>query len=264
MDTTRISACSYPLRDQDLDYALGVIADAGFSKVDLLGRLPHFSATDPRYRLDELERLLVGHGLRLANIGSYCGQGFSAAAAADRQAAMVDLRRTLEAAQRLGARTIRVMPGDGKRTSMDALVPQFQEAAEHAQKLGVHMGFENHGGQISGVPEACNELCARVASPCFGVLYEPANLMAAGVEYRAAFAALSGHVVHIHVKDGAFDAAGVWQGTMLGEGVIDLRWLWTQMESIGYRGDYALEFEVDRIEPVETGYRKWYQAWQDA
>ena len=46
MDITRISACSYPLREKDLDYTLKVISGAGFKKVDLLGRAPHFSASD--------------------------------------------------------------------------------------------------------------------------------------------------------------------------------------------------------------------------
>jgi sugar phosphate isomerase/epimerase len=264
MDTDRISACSYPLRDRELDYAFGVIAAAGFRKVDLLGRLPHFSATDPSFRLETLERLLAGHGLRVANIGSYCGQGFCAQTTAARRAAMDELCATLDAAHQLGARSIRVVPGDGRRASIGALIPQFQEAAENAARLGVYLGFENHGGEISGVPEACRQLCAAVASPWFGVLYEPANLMAAGVDYRTALATLRDHIVHIHVKDGRHDAAGAWQGTMLGEGTIDLRWLWTQMAAAGYGGDFALEYEVDSIEPVETGYAKWFRAWQNA
>jgi len=264
MDTARVSACTYPLRDKEPEYAFEVIAGAGFTQIDLLGRLPHFSATDPRYRLDELERLLARHGLRVANIGSYCGQGFSAGTPGEIEAARHDLQQTLAAAHRLGARSIRVMPGDGRRASLDRLVPHFQWAAEHAARLGVYMGFENHGGEISGDPAACAELSARVGSPFFGVLYEPANLMAAGVDYQAAFAVFAEHIVHIHVKDGVRDAGGRWRLTMLGQGAIDLHWLWTQLEGRGYAGAYALEYEVGDIEPVETGYRKWLAAWRAA
>ena len=50
MDVTRISACSIPLRNRGLDEAFRVIAESGFDKIDLLGRMPHFSVTDPGLR----------------------------------------------------------------------------------------------------------------------------------------------------------------------------------------------------------------------
>ena len=37
------------------------------------------------------------------------------------------------------------------------------------------MGIENHGGAISGNPEACAELYDKVGSKYAGVLYEPCN-----------------------------------------------------------------------------------------
>jgi len=265
MDTSRISACSYPLREKDLDYALKVLAESGFKKVDLLGRVPHFSATDPAYSMDEMGRLLEKHGLTLANIGSYCGQGFSAATEEERATAVDEMRKTLDAAKQFGARSIRIVPGDGKRASIDAVVPYFKEAAEYSEKLGgIYMGIENHGGEISGNPEACAEISAKVGSPYFGVLYEPANLMDADEDYKPAFETFKDYIVHIHIKDGVYNADGKWERTMLGEGVIDIHWVWDKMESIGFDGDYALEFEVEDIEPVKTGYRKWYETWEKA
>jgi sugar phosphate isomerase/epimerase len=264
MDVSRISACSYPLQKQDLEYTFRVISEAGFRKVDLLARMPHFSVSDPTFSLETLKGLSRQYRLRVANIGSYCGQGFSSPSEADRRAAMEDLRKTLDTAQELGARSIRVTPGDGKRSSLDALVPHFREAAEHAEKVGISMGIENHGGEISGDPEACAEIARKVGSKRFGVLYEPANLMAAGVDYRKAWETFREHVVHVHIKDGAYNRDGKWERVMLGDGVIDLRWVWDRMEGLGYTGDYALEFEVGHIEPVETGYRKWYEVWEKA
>ena len=57
MDVTRISACSFPLREKDLDYTFKVISEAGFDKIDLVGRMPHFSVIDPDYDMDELRRV---------------------------------------------------------------------------------------------------------------------------------------------------------------------------------------------------------------
>ena len=54
MDVTAHSACSFPLRERGLDETFRVIAEAGFDKIDLLGRVPHFSVTDPDYDMDAL------------------------------------------------------------------------------------------------------------------------------------------------------------------------------------------------------------------
>ena len=261
MDTARLSACTFPLQKQDLDYTFEVISDAGFKKVDLLARMPHFSVTDPDYSLGALEEACDRHGVRVSNIGSYCGRGFSADAEDERNAAVEEMDKTLDAAKRLGARTIRVNPGSGERSVMDKVVPYFRDAAEKAESHDIYMGIENHGGEISGNPEACREISEKVGSPYFGILYEPSNLMAAGADYKEAFEAFKNHIVHVHIKDGDYNEEGKWERGMLGAGVIDVHWVFEQVESLGYKGDYALEFEVGHIEPVETGYRKWYETW---
>lgn len=262
MDVNRVSACSFPLKEKPLAYALEVIAASGFDKVDLLARMPHFSVTDPDYSVDDLERLCETHGLRIANIGAYCGRGFSAESDADREAAVKEMNDTLAVAKRLGSRTIRVAPGTGKRAEIDTLVPYFKAAAEIAERDGIWLGIENHGTEISGNPEACLEICNKVGSSHFGILYEPSNLMAANVDYKEAFDIFQDHIVHVHIKDGAYNDEGKWERCMLGDGVIDVKWVWEQVEALGYTGEYALEFEVGHIEPVETGYRKWLDYWE--
>ena len=262
MDVTRISACSFPLREKDLDYTFKVISEAGFDKIDLVGRMPHFSVIDPDYDMDELRRVCDRYGVALANIGSYCGRDFIADSEDDRQTAMDDMKKTLDIGKAFGSKSIRIMPGDGKRASIDTMVPYFRESAEYAEKLGIYMGIENHGTEISGNPEACREICEKVESKYFGILYEPCNLMAAGADYKSAFDVFKDYIVHVHIKDGDYNSEGKWERCMLGDGIIDYHWVWDQVEALGYDRDYALEFEVGDIEPVETGYRKWYETWE--
>ena len=97
-----------------------------------------------------------------------------------------------------------------------------------------------------------------------GFYTKPSNLMAGNVDYKEAFEVFRDHIVHVHIKDGRYNDDGKWERTMLGDGVIDIHWVWDRVESTGYDGDYGLEFEVGNIEPVETGYRKWYETWRDA
>lgn len=264
MDVSRVTACSFPLKEKDLDYTFQVISESGFDKIDLVGRMPHFSVTDPEYDLNELRRVVDKYGVALANIGSYCGRGFGSDDEDECKAAMNEMIKTLDVAKEFGSKSIRIFPGDGKLASLDKVVPYFKESADYAEKLGIYMGIENHGGEISGNAEACKEISEKVGSDFFGILYEPCNLMAAGAEYKPAFEVFKDHIVHVHIKDGKYNAEGKWERCMLGDGVIDFKWVWDQVEALGYDRDYALEFEVGNIEPVETGYKKWLDTWASA
>ena len=51
---------------------------------------------------------------------------------------------------------------------------------------------------------------------------------------------------------------GNFTTTHLGDGELDVRWVMDALNSKGYTGDFALEYEVWDIEPVETGLVKWY------
>ncbi|MFT5370469.1 MAG: sugar phosphate isomerase/epimerase, partial [Candidatus Latescibacterota bacterium] len=133
MDVSRVTACSFPLKEKDLDYTFQVISESGFDKIDLVGRMPHFSVTDPAYDMDELRRVVEKYGVRLANIGSYCGRGFSDESEGERKAAMDEMKKTLDVAKEFGAKSIRIFPGDGTLASMDKVVPYFQESAGYAE-----------------------------------------------------------------------------------------------------------------------------------
>jgi sugar phosphate isomerase/epimerase len=250
MDTSRASACTYALRKEDVEYALHVIAGAGFKKIDLWGGMPHFSINESEYDIDKLMEVANSYGLQIANIGTYCGGKFSSDSREEIQQGLRDMKKTIDIAQRLGARSIRVSPGSGKREVLGKIVPYFKESAEYAESKGVYLGFENHGGGISGDPDACAELSEKVGSKHFGVLYEPCNLMHSGVDYKEAFQVFHQYITHMHMKDGAPQADGKFRSTMLGDGVIDVAWVVESMNKAGYTGDFALEYEVSHIEPV--------------
>jgi len=258
MDIGRASSCTYALREKSMDYALSITAKAGFKKVDLWGGMPHFSINESEYSIDELIKTADKYGVKIANIGTYCGGRFSSDSKNEIDQELRDTRKTIDIAHRLGARSIRIVAGSGKLDAIDKIVPYFRECAHYAASKNIYMGFENHGGPISGNPEACAELSSKVGSKHFGVLYEPCNLMHAGVDYKEAFAKFHQYITHCHIKDGAPDADGRFHGTMLGNGIIDVRWVIDNMNKAGYNGDFALEYEVSEIELIETGLKKWF------
>ncbi len=258
MDPSRLSACSIALHKRPLEEALAIIAAAGFHKVDLLARMPHFSLDPAECNPVRLQALAHAHGVQIANLGTYVGAGFASDEPGVQRQEWDNMLRAIELAAFFGARSIRVRPGDDSPACIDRIVPWFQRSIEHAAAYGVYMGFENHGGGISGQPTLCAELAQKVGSRYFGVLYEPCNLMHAGVDYRYALHVMREYITHVHLKDGLFTLQG-FQHTMLGQGQLDIPWILAQLDQLRYRGDLALEYELQ--EPAaEAGLTLWREA----
>ena len=262
MDIDRISTCNYPIRTRDLDYAFGLFTDIGFRKVDLWGGLPNFSLDPAECDVAALRQKAQAFGIRIANLGTYPGRGFVSEEELELEEEMADMRRAIDIAVEVGARSIRVSPGKGEDPSIiPALVPLFEESAEYAEAQGVFLGIENHKGSIAGDPAACAELVQEVGSRHFGVLYEPANLMYAGVDYKEAYERFRGMVTHVHIKDSHWRDEK-YARTMLGEGDVDMRWVVDALAADGYAGDFALEYEIEKTVPIEEGLPKWLEAFR--
>lgn len=254
MDLERISACTYPVRLEPLDYTFKLLSDSGYRKVDLWGGAPNYSNDPAECDIAALKDKAESFGLTIANLGTYPGRklfdnGY--------ESEIAEMRRDIDNAAYLGARSIRVSPGHNDDPStIPELVPFFIESAAYAEERGVYLGMENHAGSIAGNPKDVMRLVDAVGSPYFGILYEPANLMACRVDYGEAYRLFSGHVVHVHIKDSRW-VGDRYERTMLGEGEVDLAWVVATLEGDGYDGDYALEFEIEQTVAIETGLPAW-------
>lgn len=256
MDLSRLSACSIPLRKAPVEDALRVIAAAGFGKVDLLGAEPHFAPDADPQMVQSVARAARDAGVQIANLGTYYGRPLPGTAE-ETDAEVAAAVRGLDAAVRLGARSLRIHPGkDRSHETGFALVPFFRRVAREAEQRGLYLGIETHGGLSSDAP-AMVELCREVGSRHFGVLFDPCNCAGVGVDYKQAWDVFHDHVVHVHLKDGRRGADGKWERTHLGEGEIDFPWLLGALDRQGYDGDLALEYEIANVEPPETGLRRW-------
>ena len=256
------STSTYPLIGRPVDEALAITASAGFDRVDVLGRRPHFTPDETGVRVlrDAAER----HGLRVANIASYGGQRFGEGDTAAAKAELDDTRRLLDAAAEVGAGSIRGYRVGSNNESLDhlpGLIEWYGRAAKHADGVGVSIGVECHGGVISGSPERLVELCHGVGSGRFGIIYDPANLLTAGADPHDAFNMFKKHIVLVHLKDGVRGERDSVKTTMLGDGELDLSRVICELDEIEYVGDVVLEYEVETTPPQE-GMAAWRQRYQ--
>ena len=107
MDLSRLSATTFPLTDRPLNEAMAVVAAAGFKKIDLIGRPPHLSLDPRECDPDDVLAAARAHGLAVANLATYVGAGFASLDKAEQEQALVDVRRAIDLAAILGARSIR-------------------------------------------------------------------------------------------------------------------------------------------------------------
>jgi len=152
MDISQVSACTIPLIERKLDSALDIIYQAGFRKIDLLGRLPHFSVNPVDCDHDAIEKAVAKRGMQIANLGTCAGRSFASPSEAEWEAGLEDLRNRVNLAARFGSPSVRLTAGRPED------------------------------------PVFLVELCERVGSRHFGILYEPVNQMLVDVEYRGASA----------------------------------------------------------------------------
>lgn len=257
MNLARVSCCTYPLRDVPYPDAFARLAATGLTRLDVWGRAPHFSADGAECDPDALEAAARDAGVCIANLGTYCGRDFDRD---DPQTVFAELeatRRTIQLAARFGARTVRALPGHSDDPAViDKVAPHYRAVMAEAEAAGVYLVMENHRGSLAGEPALALRLCEAVGSDHFGVLYEPCNLLQAGTDYKVAFSTFRDWVKHIHLKDGRWTERG-FERCHLGEGEVDLGWCLAAMEGIGYDGDYALEYEIPEVEPVDSGLVRW-------
>lgn len=289
IDKDRISTCSISFIKHEPEKAFEIIADAGFKKVDILERPPHFSLFEDECDPKKLLQAAKNTGIKIANIASYVGGGANGRATAwsfhgwtvpkpeqftkigfssddkkDLEKEMDQMKKAIDLGAFLGARTVRVVDGDDKPESINKMVKWFQKSAEYAAEREIYLTVENHSAKIAGTPKLINELAEKVGSKYFGILYEPGNLIAdTGSDYKAALEIMKNHITHCHFKDckpvegGRDGMNGGYEMQNFGEGIIDFVWIMKKLDEVGYDGDVALEYEMHDT-PAEKAIRKFY------
>ncbi len=286
LDISRLTFPSIALIKYPPDEAFRRIAGAGFKNVDVLERMPHLSIHTDECDPGVVKAAAAKHGLRITAVNSYVGGGVvgragawlhhpgfqfpnrhkythSGFASEDSAALEMELNhvfRAIDIGASFGARVVRVVPGDDDPAKIDKMVPWFKKAAAYAEQRGVYLAGENHDTGILGQPKAFVELCEKVGSKNFGIIYEPYNLMEqAGLDYRKAFEIMREHIVHVHFKDGRLDLnKRTYVPTLMGEGEFDFRWVMKRLDQIGYTGELGLEYEVTEV-PPEEGVKQFYR-----
>ncbi|HEY3788193.1 MAG TPA: TIM barrel protein [Urbifossiella sp.] len=156
-----------------------------FQFIELAAELPldaveltsyYFAETTDEY-LDRLRSL--ADKKKLAISGVPVGNTFTLKDDAKRAAEVRKVKDWTARAAKLGAKTVRIFAGNLERgeqlaDAQNRVVDAINECCETAEKLGVYLALENHGG-ITDTPEHLLELVKPVKSSALGVNIDTGN-----------------------------------------------------------------------------------------
>jgi sugar phosphate isomerase/epimerase len=247
--------------EMTLARAVQASAELGFAGFEML---PWYF-TDKRgnsQEARELKKTLADSGLDLCCYT--LANDFGLPEGPSRQAVIDDVRREIDIAIVMGAKTCRIEstfgPRPGDPAALDEMLQRVvaatKEVAAHALKLGVRLGLENHGAYMGSFHRIAR-IIKDVKSPAYGAVPDLGNFLVVDEDPVAACHELARFAVHVHVKDllrrpsapamgeGWWPSSGGFQlkGAVVGEGDIPVRACLEALKTRGYDGWLSVEHE---------------------
>lgn len=210
----------------------------------------------------------------LAETGLPCGvfstgNNFAKADTDERAAQLEKILLAVEDAVELGAGTVRVFAGDvydggDFDTAREWIIEGLTFGADAAKAAGVKLALENHGklagrgDQVRKIIDAVRQRCGHDA---LGANPDTGNFILVGQAPHDAIQQVADYAYMVHFKDFAQTADGVYaaldgtkyQGTVIGEGEVDLAACLAILRDANFDGWVNLEYEGagDPIAEVE-------------
>jgi sugar phosphate isomerase/epimerase len=156
------------------------------------------------------------------------------------------IQRAFELAEIAGARLIRIQAGhtlegqsfaDSFEASVRLCEGYAREAAHHDVKVVLHQ----HWGTATASASSLYRLLSQFDPRHIGCIYDPGNMVVEGYEdYRIGLGMLRDYVAHVHLKNvryahGLMVDAWHREWAPLDDGLVDLRYLFSALDEIGYR-----------------------------
>jgi sugar phosphate isomerase/epimerase len=216
-----------------------------FEFIDLAADLPldaveltsyYFAETSDAY-LDKLKAHAAAK--KLAISGVPVGNNFCLRDDAKRRAEIDKTLAWIARAGRLGAKTVRIFAGnlekgDTLEEAQKRVVAATEECCAAAEKVGVLLALENHGG-ITATPDQLLALVKPVSSPALGVNVDTGNFRTP--DPYADVAKIAPYGVNVQVKTEVFPTGKPKEEA-------DLKKMVDILKAANYHGTVVLEYEA--------------------
>ncbi len=195
----------------------------------------YLKSTDPEY-LDGLRHLAYKNAMPLS--GAACGVSMVQATAVKRAGSLNEIKKWVDATDRLGASHLRVFagelpPGATLQQGIDWTVETLKAAADYSGKKGIMLGLEDHNG-VTQRADVCLEIMHRVNSPYAGINLDVTNFIPTPTQdVYAQIAACIPYATNTHIRD-RFE---------YNKSPVDLDRVWKLFANAGFKGYMSAEYE---------------------
>lgn len=198
---------------------------------------------------------------------SDAGADFAVAGAETVEAQLALLERACVLAQRFETRLVRIftflrVPWSDE--VLDTVAQRVAHAAEIARRYDVVLAVENEPACVVGTGfelgrffERIDRLLSDETRPHVGALWDPGNALAIGeaAPFPDGYRALPlDRLVHVHLKDLGAEPASFGTFVPIGQGRVDYRGQFAELQRDGYRGSVVLEphYAPEGIDPFDA------------
>jgi sugar phosphate isomerase/epimerase len=227
--------------DPELDVQLDTLDGEGIRHLELRGV---WGKNVLRLSDEEVERVgetLARRGVSVSSIGSPIGKiGIEEEFAAH----LVDYRRALDVARRLGAPFVRIFSffipaGESPARYREAVLDRLGRLVREAEGSGVTLLHENERDIYGDTPDRCHDLLSAIDSPVLRAAWDPANFVQVGTRPQdEGYALLRPYVAYVHVKDALRESNQV---VVAGAGDGQIRATLAALRADGFDGFFSLE-----------------------
>ena len=189
---------------------------------------------------------------------------------AEAQVYIEHLQRIIVAAELLGVGVVNTFVGRDPRKTVAENWPRFLEVwkplVHFAEEHGVRIGIENcpmyftndewpSGKNLAHSPAIWRRMFAEIASPSFGLNYDPSHLVWQQMDYIRPLDEFAARIFHVHLKDALVDRQRLDEVGILatpleyhtpklpGRGAIDWPRFLAALGKTGYAGPVCIEVE---------------------
>ncbi len=242
---------SVGLHERPLSEAIGIVADANYSALELNAETlpwaaPHIT---PEADMDErraVKEACAARGLKIAAIGAKIGMVDEDPSR--RATAIAFVKGCIDLAVDVGAPFVHTLSGpQGTSTSRaDSwrwLAEAIEKTADYAQEKHIELGIEAIAGHLFRSVDDYHQLYADLPGIPFMVNFDPSHLVVQGEDARRVPDELGDRIRHVHLKDGKGRYPD-FAFPPLGEGLIDFSDLVSRLRAVGYSGALSVEYEA--------------------
>jgi len=215
-------------------------------------------------QLNEAQRILGAHRLKVSSIGSPIGKIFIDE---DFEPHLARMQHAADVARFFEAPFIRIFSffmrdGSNPDDHRDEVLRRMSALASVAEDAGVVLLHENEKDIYGDIPRRCLDIVESVGSEHLKVAWDAANFVQVGVRpYTEAYAMLRPHLAYVQIKDARLDTGEV---VTSGEGDGELVETIRALRADGFDGFFSLEPHLGQAHALGgfSGPELFTEAWQ--